>query len=76
MRLGAKVVLTTAAIFFGLITVLFLVSQIVLLGSFRKLEQADAGRNVERVFSALKEEMKALGSTTRDWAAWDDTYLF
>lgn len=76
MRLGAKVVLTTAAIFFGLITVLFLISQVVLLGSFRKLEEDDAGRNVERVFSALNEEMKALSSTTRDWAAWDDTYLF
>ncbi len=76
MRLGSKMVLTTAAIFFGLMAFLFLISQIVLLGSFKRLEQEDAGRNVQRVLSALKEEMKGLSSTTRDWAAWDDTYLF
>ncbi len=76
MRLGAKTVLTIGSTFLVLILVLLFISQTILLGSFKKLEDRDAGNNVARVSSALGEEVKNLSALNLDWASWDDTYRF
>lgn len=76
MKLGTKLLLTIGSIFLCLIIVLLFLSQSLLLGSFKLLEQENATRNVERAISALNEEIDSLSSLNLDWASWDDSYFF
>ncbi len=76
MTLGNKTLLTISATFVGLIAILFVLSQTILLGGFRKLEEDDTRRNVGRALSALETEIKNLSSLNLDWASWDDSYQF
>lgn len=76
MTLNNKTLLTISATFTGLIAILFILSQTVLLGSFRKLEEEDTRQNFGRVLSALSTEVKNLSSLNLDWASWDDSYQF
>lgn len=76
MTLNNKTLLTISATFIGLIAMLFILSQTVMLGSFRKLEEDDTRQNVGRARSALSTEVKNLSSLNLDWASWDDSYQF
>lgn len=62
--------------FLGLISVLYMASQVIVLGSFSEQERQEAGQNVERVQSALSDNLVSLEGTTRDWSLWDDTYAY
>jgi len=76
MKLRKKTLIIIGAIFVVMIVVLHISSRILLLGSFAQLEERNTRRNVERVLSALSDELSSLDATTADWAAWDDTYAF
>ncbi len=60
----------------GLILLLYASSQIILLGSFARLEQQDTQRNIERARDALLDDITVLDRIVGDWAPWDDTYDF
>lgn len=58
------------------ILVLYFASQAIVLGSFSSLENEEALQNIQRVRSALDDDLTALEGTTRDWSVWDDTYKY
>jgi diguanylate cyclase (GGDEF)-like protein/PAS domain S-box-containing protein len=58
------------------ILVLYLASDAIVLGSFSGLESDEAQQNVQRVRSALDDDLITLEGTTRDWSLWDDTYQY
>lgn len=60
----------------ALIVVLYAASQIIVLGSFSSQEEQETRQNVERVTSAIDDNLRSLLGTTRDWSNWDDTYNY
>ncbi len=69
---------------FTIITVLFLllsavevlIQQSVILPSFLKLEQDEAGENLRRIMGAIQRELLHIDRVCHDWASWDDTYAY
>jgi len=59
-----------------MVSILYVVSQTILLSSFAELEEQSTRQNVERVMSALSNEFSELNSKCADWAEWDDTYAY
>src|SRR4051812_32616651 len=76
MTLYSKTLAIISLTFIGLIAVLFVASQSIVLGSFSDLEDQDTRQNVQRVESALTDNLSTLAGTTRDWSIWDDTYAY
>ena len=76
MTLRTKTLIIIGVTLAGFLVALYSVSRIVLLGSFAKLEEQDARRNVDRVRSALADELATLDHICRDSATWDKTYAF
>ncbi len=76
MTLRKKTLLIIGLTLIGLIALLHVITSIILLNSFARLEEQDARRNVSRVQSALADSLQTLDATAGDWAPWDDTYTF
>ena len=76
MTVRNKILLIIGITLFYLITVLYIVSRIILLGSFAELEQQNTSRNVERILSTLSDNIDNLSSQVGDWAGWDETYEY
>ncbi len=68
--------LTAAAAVAGWGALLIVVTRLVILGSFERLEIEDCKLNVERAAAELDGVMERLLSIAGDWAPWDDTYDF
>lgn len=81
-RLQTRISLRTRAIalllllLIGLLALMYLLSEEILLQSFKDLEQTQAHDDTQRVLNILDNEMTALGMIAEDWGAWDDTYQF
>lgn len=56
--------------------VLLVGAKLFLLDNFEEMEQQLAASNVKRGLIVLARMLSELDNTVRDWAAWDDTYLF
>ncbi len=76
MTLRVKTLIIIGAMLAGSLGALYIVSRIVLLGSFAKLEEQETRRNVDRVRSALADELSTLDHLCRDSATWDKAYAF
>ena len=76
MSLRRKTLAIIGVTFVGLIVLLYVAARLILLDSFDKLERRDAARSVERVQSALADELFNLDTSVGDWALWDETYTF
>ncbi|MDK2810295.1 MAG: hypothetical protein PWR27_1004 [Petroclostridium sp.] len=76
MTLRKKTLIIIGATLAGLMVVLYATLKVILLDSFIKLEEQITRRNVERILSALYDELSTLNITTGDYAGWDDTYAF
>src|SRR5438067_12401889 len=76
MTLRKKTLGIIGLMFVGLIIVLYSASQLIVMGSFAQQEDQDTRQNVERVQSALTDNLASLEGTTRDWSIWDDTYAY
>jgi len=59
-----------------MIFVQYAVSQIILMGSFTRLENQYIGNNVETATNNLQDDINKLDNIVKDWATWDDTYSF
>ncbi len=76
MTLRTKAFLTIIVVMLSLIALLYITSQNTILSSFNKLEKDYSRQNVERVLTALSNELLDLRSEALDWSAWDDAYAF
>lgn len=76
MSLRAKTLFFIAVLFTLFLVFLHIASDRIVLDSFLKLEAADARVNVQRVLSALQDDITDLNALTRNWSGWDDTYTF
>src|SRR6476469_4833566 len=74
MTLYRKTLAIIVLTFVGLIGALYGVSQYIVLGSFSAQEDQDTLQNVQRVESALNDNLASLAGSTRDWPIWDDPY--
>ncbi len=76
MTLRKKTLMTVGITIIGLLIMLYFISQTTLVRSFTELEEQHTYQNVERVLSALSNNLSSLETTASDWASWDDTYDF
>jgi PAS domain S-box-containing protein len=74
--LRRKTLLIIGITMLGLVAGLFMLSRIVLMRGFAKLEEDFAGRDIARAASALANELNTLDQTTSEYATWDLTYEF
>jgi|GEM_PF-681705 len=74
VRTRSRLILSGTIVVF--LIVLSLITQSVILESFRNLEAQDAHANMQRVLSTLNNEVEQVAASCRDWAEWDDTYAF
>ena len=76
MTLRKKTLLIVSATLWAVIAALYATSRVVLLGSFAELEQREAQRNVERVLSAVADDLSGVDQACRNAATWDKAYAF
>jgi PAS domain S-box-containing protein len=74
--LRRKTLLIIGITMLGLVGGLFVLSRIVLMRGFARLEEDFAGRDISRASSALSNELNTLDQTTSEYATWDLTYDF
>jgi len=74
--LRQKTLLIIALTMFGAVGSLFLISRILLLRGYARLEEDFAGQNLDRAASALTNELNTLDRITSEYAAWDQTYAY
>lgn len=68
--------LIVVLVFFGLISILYTASRVILTSSFAGLEERYTRVNVERALHGFTDILCNLDNITADWSAWDDTYDF
>ena len=76
MTLRKKTLSIIGMSFAGLLLALYVTSQVIVLGGFARQEEQDTRLNMERVRSAIADDLASLMGITRDWASWDDTYTY
>jgi PAS domain S-box-containing protein len=76
MTLQKKTLGIVGLTFMVAIGLLAYLSHEIVLKGFLKQETKEVGQAVERVQSALDNNLQALEGTTSDWAIWDDTYAY
>jgi PAS domain S-box-containing protein len=74
--LRQKTLLIIGITMFAAVGSLFLLSRIVLLRGYARLEEDFASQNLERAASALTNELNTLDRTTSEYAAWDQSYAY
>ncbi len=74
IRKRASIVVLAAVL--ALITVLYEISQSILLGSFSAVERESTTQNIARAQDAIAAQYTFLENKSGDWANWDDTYQF
>jgi len=76
MSLRSKTLIILALTVVGLFAILYGSSRMILMHGYRRIEDLAARENVERVLSALSEDLSNLLACAGNWAARDDTYAF
>jgi len=74
--LRGKTLLIVGLTMLGLVGGLYLLARVVLLRGFSHLEEDFARQNLERISSALANELATLDRTTSEYASWDQTYAY
>lgn len=76
MSLHRKALLIIAITIVSSLFLVYTAARIIVLGSFRTLEDQQTRQYVEQARSALFDEIASLDAFVVDWAMWDDTYEF
>jgi PAS domain S-box-containing protein len=76
MNLRQKSLFVLFAVFIFVIAVIILVSSVIFLGSYEKLESDHMQETMVLVTNNVNSEIANLHVLVTDWAPWDDTYLF
>src|ERR1700693_4025180 len=74
--LRQKTLLIIVLTMFAAVGSLFLLSRIILLHGYDRLEESFARENLERAASALTNELNTLDRTTSEYASWDQTHAY
>src|ERR1700732_1388597 len=74
--LRGKTLLIIGLTMFGLVGGLYVLSRVLLLRGFSHLEEDFARQNLERISSALANELGTLDRTTSEYASWDQSYAY
>lgn len=74
--LRQKTLLIIGLTMFAAVGSLFLLSRILLLRGYARLEEDFASQNLDRATSALTNELNTLDRTTSEYASWDQTFGF
>ncbi|RXE57186.1 hypothetical protein ABH15_03470 [Methanoculleus taiwanensis] len=73
MKIRAKTILIVTITLIGLIAVLYVASDAFVLQGFEQVEEEEARQNVERMVSALLNDINTLDALTCEMASWDET---
>ncbi|MFH0816709.1 MAG: CHASE4 domain-containing protein [Methanobacteriota archaeon] len=76
MFIKSKVLLTLVITLLMLVGTSHIVTQKVIMGEFLRQERADAITDVDRAIAGIENAADKVNGSCRDWATWDDTYLF
>ncbi len=76
MSLRVKTLLVAALAMVVLLATFLVLTRLILVDSYARLEQKDTIAHVERAVNALTNDLATLARTANDYAAWDDTYNF
>lgn len=76
MTLHRKTLIVLTFTGFFLFLILSFLVKTTLLENFKKLEQKSIRENVYRAQQALLAEISKMHTLNKDWAWWDDTYMF
>jgi sensor domain CHASE-containing protein/signal transduction histidine kinase len=76
MDVSKKLLIVTFSILALFTVLLIMASHSILLESFSDLEYQDTTKNTGKIEQALAWEILSIDRTARDWAFWDDTYVF
>ncbi len=60
----------------GILTMLYIPLRLILLESFRTLEEQTVSRNIQRALNQYDNAVEDLRMTAADYASWDDTYTY
>jgi PAS domain S-box-containing protein len=74
--LRQKTLLIIGLTMFAAVGSLFLISRVLLLRGYARLEENFANQNLDRAASALTNELNTLDRITSEYAAWDQTYAY
>jgi len=74
IKLKTSLIIIISAVL--LITMVYITSQTLLIGSVLTQERDITRNYLERINNALEYKGRSLHSTMNDWADWDDTYYF
>jgi|GEM_PF-2268709 len=76
MKIRYKIWLFIILIISVTIIVINVIGNNILVTSYESLENKKMNTDIQRFHNALSNEINQLGTATRDWANWDETYLF
>lgn len=76
MSLRKRVFTYILAVFFLLLFLMGLSSNLMTMKAFRQVEQRFFEQDMARVQTRLDEKLRLIGRYARDWGAWDDMYFF
>lgn len=76
MEMRKRTLIIIGILAVGMMVAAYISSYSLLLGSFRELEENNVRQNVNRLQSAMSDDVNTLYSKAGDWAVWDDTYAF
>ena len=76
MSLRCKTLLAIAFTFAGLFVLLFVLSQVIILNQFDRLQSDAIHENIQRVLNTIDKEIDNLSTISNDWGYWDDSYQF
>jgi len=74
VRTRTRLILAAMAVIF--LIGLSIITQFIILDSFRSIEKQQMTANVERVLANINNQEKTVAATSRDWAGRDDMYAF
>jgi hypothetical protein len=76
ISIGKRTFIVVFCITMILFSMLFLISDVMYVGSYRKLENESVVQNINLVSDTLSSKIDSLSTLCYDWAAWDETYQF
>lgn len=76
MGLRQKTLVTIGLTLIMMVLLIYSLTSAMLIGDYKNLEKQSIIQNAERAMELIAEELEQVKSVVRDWAPWDDTYLF
>jgi two-component sensor histidine kinase/sensor domain CHASE-containing protein len=71
-----KIVLVISLTLFAMFVISSFATRRIIFDSFSELERSNMMKDVERLLSAVNDDLQSLNATNGDWAEWDETALF